>query len=209
MLLLRTDTHRRLRHPGHQPVPCPAGPVRGVHLHDSRPSNPNPSTRPSPPLTGALPWVTKIFVTGDVVSVTLQASGGGIQTARILGLYDMKERIMTVETFVQIFIFGFFIDTIVPFHRRIIRQPMILTIEEGALWKIQHTTSLIVIIRRVLKVVEYLQENDGRLVFHEVFLYIFDTLLAAVVMAMTRVWYVLRSGGVDFGQGQRCGRIKQ
>lgn len=54
MVSLRTNDHRRLRHPGHQTEPCRAGPVCGVHLHESRPTDPNPSSRPSLPPTGAL-----------------------------------------------------------------------------------------------------------------------------------------------------------
>ena len=38
--------------------------------------------------------------------------------------------------------------------------------------------------------IEYLQGNGGYLISHEIFLYVFDTILMAVVMLIFLVWYV-------------------
>jgi hypothetical protein len=38
--------------------------------------------------------------------------------------------------------------------------------------------------------VEYLQGNGGYLISHEIFLYIFDAVLMAVVMAIFAIWYI-------------------
>ncbi|KAM5373267.1 hypothetical protein ACJZ2D_007096 [Fusarium nematophilum] len=71
-----------------------------------------------------LRWLTKIFVTGHIVSFTLQAGGGGIQSAGTLDLYEMGERIIIAGLFVQIVILGLFMITTVIWHSRISSQPL-------------------------------------------------------------------------------------
>jgi hypothetical protein len=39
-------------------------------------------------------------------------------------------------------------------------------------------------------VIEYLQGNGGYLISHEVFLYVFDSMLMAGVMGIFLIWYV-------------------
>ncbi|KAK1532953.1 RTA1 [Colletotrichum costaricense] len=141
-----------------------------------------------------VPWVTKIFVTGDVVSFTMQAGGGGIQAAGTLELYDIGEKIIIVGLLVQIVVFGFFIITTILFHHRISRKPTSVAIEGIVPWRrylwVLYSTSLIILVRSVFRVIEYLQGNRGYLISHEIFLYIFDTLLMVAVMAIFLVWYV-------------------
>ncbi|KAK1490335.1 RTA1 [Colletotrichum cuscutae] len=141
-----------------------------------------------------VPWVTKIFVTGDVVSFTMQAGGGGIQAAGTLELYDIGEKIIIVGLLVQMVIFGFFIITTILFHHRISRKPTSAAIEGIVPWRrylwVLYSTSLIILVRSVFRVIEYLQGNRGYLISHEIFLYIFDTVLMVAVMAIFLVWYV-------------------
>ncbi|KAI3557184.1 RTA1 [Colletotrichum abscissum] len=141
-----------------------------------------------------VPWVTKIFVTGDVVSFTMQAGGGGIQAAGTLKLYDIGEKIIIVGLLVQIVVFGFFIITTILFHHRISWKPTSVAIEGIVPWRrylwVLYSTSLIILVRSVFRVIEYLQSNRGYLISHEIFLYIFDTVLMVAVMAIFLVWYV-------------------
>lgn len=139
-------------------------------------------------------WVTKIFVAGDVVSFTLQAGGGGIQAAGSLEMYDIGEKVIIVGLFVQIAIFGFFVVTSILFHRRILEEPTRAAIDGKIPWRrhlwVLYSTSALILVRSIFRVVEYLQGNGGYLISHEIFLYIFDTLLMALVMALFLVWYV-------------------
>lgn len=139
MLLLRTDSHRRLRHPGNQPDPCPAGPVRGVHLHDSRPSNPNPSRR----LTGALGHQDICHWRRCLVDATGQRRWN--PGSRHLGALRYRGEDNDYGAFCADIRLWILFTTTVLFHRRVIRQPMVMTIAERTLWKIHYTTSLIVI----------------------------------------------------------------
>ncbi|PGH00592.1 hypothetical protein GX51_05691 [Blastomyces parvus] len=139
-------------------------------------------------------WVTKIFVTGDVLSFSLQAGGGGIQSGGSLKLFEMGEKIIVAGLFTQIVIFGFFVLTTVLFHRRLVRAPT-PTLTQGVIpWKrhifVLYASSTIILVRSVFRVVEYLQGNGGYLISHEVFLYIFDMLLMVAVMGIFLVWYI-------------------
>ncbi|EFQ31628.1 RTA1 like protein [Colletotrichum graminicola M1.001] len=138
-------------------------------------------------------WVTRIFVTGDVIAFSLQAGGGGIQAAGTMDLYQAGEKIIIVGLFVQIVVFGFFVVTSLLFHYRLAKSPKSIS-DPTTPWKrhlfVLYITSGIILIRSIFRVVEYLQGNGGYLISHEIFLYIFDTLLMAIVMAIFSMWYV-------------------
>ena len=139
-------------------------------------------------------WVTKIFVAGDVIAFGLQAGGGGIQSAGTLEMYDMGEKIIIAGLFVQIAIFGFFVITALLFHSRMIKTSHTSQTQGSIAWQrhlyVLYITSALILIRSIFRVVEYLQGNDGYLISHEVFIYVMDALLMAIVMAIFAVWYI-------------------
>ncbi|KAF4445454.1 hypothetical protein F53441_10796 [Fusarium austroafricanum] len=139
-------------------------------------------------------WVTRIFVTGDVIAFSLQAGGGGIQSAGTLEMYDMGEKIIIAGLFVQIVVFGFFVLTSVLFHYRLLKCPTIESSRGHVPWArylyVLYASSFLILVRSIFRVVEYLQGNKGYLISHEVFLYIFDAVLMALVMGILLVWYV-------------------
>jgi hypothetical protein len=61
-------------------------------------------------------------------------------------------------------------------------------------WKrhlyVLYVTSALILIRSIFRVVEYLQGNNGYLISHEVFIYVMDALLMAIVMVIFAVWYI-------------------
>ncbi|KAK3290354.1 RTA1 like protein-domain-containing protein [Chaetomium fimeti] len=139
-------------------------------------------------------WMTKIFVVGDVLSFVLQAGGGGIQAAGTLEFYDIGEKIIIVGLFIQIFIFGFFLVTTVVFHSRFRQSNRTVGQHPLIPWKrhltVLYVASSIIMVRSIFRVVEYLQGNGGYLISHEVFLYVFDAVLMAAVMAIFCIFYV-------------------
>ncbi|KAM0354933.1 hypothetical protein ACHAPU_000772 [Fusarium lateritium] len=139
-------------------------------------------------------WVTRIFVTGDVIAFTLQAGGGGIQSAGTLDLYELGEKVIVAGLFIQIVVFGFFVVTSVLFHYRLVRNPTPESLRGDVPWArhlyVLYGSSALILVRSIFRVVEYLQGNSGYLISHEVFLYIFDAVLMALVMAVLLVWYV-------------------
>ncbi|KAK7952958.1 hypothetical protein PG988_013652 [Apiospora saccharicola] len=137
-------------------------------------------------------WATKLFVISDVVSFTLQAGGGGNQAAGMLELYDIGEKVIIAGLLVQIAMFGFFMATAVLFHVR--SENCGLVTSKTVQWRrhlwVLYAVSALILVRSIFRVVEYLQGNRGYLIAHEVFLYVFDAVLMALVMAILLVWYV-------------------
>lgn len=139
-------------------------------------------------------WVTKIFVAGDVLSFTLQASGGALASGKTVDLYHLGEKVIVSGLFVQIGIFGLFVVSTALFHSRI-RTNLTPVASHGDIpWKrhlgVLYLTSGLILVRSIFRVIEYLQGNDGYLISHEVFLYVFDALLMAAVMVVFLICYV-------------------
>ncbi|KAJ5636656.1 RTA1-domain-containing protein [Penicillium longicatenatum] len=132
-----------------------------------------------------LKWLTKLFVTGDVLSFLMQASGAGLMVANSSSP-STGEHVIIGGLFVQIIFFGFFTITAVVFQARMAKSPTSRSIELGNIWP-RHMTalyvsSILILIRSVVRVVEYLQGYSGYLMKHEVFIYVFDALLMFSVM---------------------------
>jgi hypothetical protein len=139
-------------------------------------------------------WLTTVFVTGDVLAFSLQAGGGGIQAAGTLDLYELGEKVIIAGLFCQVVVFGFFVVVSVLFHSRIVKRSTVRAANNTIPWMrylyVLYSTSAIILIRSVFRIVEYLQGNDGYLIAHEIFLYMFDAVLMAGVMLIFLVWYV-------------------
>ncbi|EXM22807.1 RTA-like protein [Fusarium oxysporum f. sp. vasinfectum] len=139
-------------------------------------------------------WVTRIFVTGDVIAFSLQAGGGGIQSAGTLDLYNLGEKIIIAGLFVQIVVFGFFVITSILFHTRLLKSPTPESLRGDVPWArylyVLYATSFLILVRSIFRVVEYLQGNKGYLISHEVYLYVFDAILMVLVMLIFMIWYV-------------------
>ncbi|KOS38622.1 hypothetical protein ACN38_g10556 [Penicillium nordicum] len=131
-------------------------------------------------------WLTKIFVTGDVMSFLLQGAGGGIQSSGSLDSMKTGEHIIIVGLFVQIIFFGFFIVVAGLFDWKLRKYPIPRCFDREIPWRkhlnILYATSLLILVRSLFRLVEYIQGNAGYLLRHEVYLYIFDSLL--IIMAM-------------------------
>ncbi|PYH91849.1 RTA1 like protein [Aspergillus ellipticus CBS 707.79] len=132
-----------------------------------------------------LRWLTQIFVTGDVLSFLMQASGAGLMVSNSNDP-TTGEHIIVGGLFVQIIFFGFFIITAVIFQSRLSKTPTSESVEMSKVWR-RHMTALyvsstLIFIRSIVRVVEYLQGYSGYLMKHEAFIYIFDALLMFLAM---------------------------
>ncbi|KAF2264596.1 RTA1-domain-containing protein [Lojkania enalia] len=131
-------------------------------------------------------WLTKIFVTGDILSFLLQGAGGGLMSSGKSDPDKIKlgEHVILVGLFTQIAFFGFFVIAALIFQHR--GRAHLAKIGPETPWKrhltMLYVTSIFILIRSIFRVVEYLQGNAGYLLRHEVFLYIFDAVLMLGVM---------------------------
>lgn len=154
-------------------------------------------------------WLTKIFVGGDVLCFLMQGAGGGIMSSANgdQDKTDMGENLIVGGLFVQLAFFGFFVIAAGIFQTRGRRH--LSSLPPTITWKkhlyVLYFTSILILIRSIFRVIEYLQGNDGYLLSHEVYLYIFDALLMFSVMASMNIVHpgdiaIMLKGKIDSSQ---------
>jgi hypothetical protein len=103
------------------------------------------------------------------------------------------EHIIIGGLFLQVIFFGFFLATAAVFQLRIAKYPTRNSIELAYVWRKHmntlYITSVLILVRSIVRVVEYLEGYDGYLMKHEVFIYIFDAFLMFLVMAFFHMTY--------------------
>ncbi|PQE05519.1 RTA1 like protein [Rutstroemia sp. NJR-2017a BBW] len=145
-------------------------------------------------------WMTKIFVTGDVIAFLSQAAGGGIMASGTISAMNTGEHITIAGLCIQLAFFSVFIFTATIFHRRYQRTaggaPMKISVKNilnnknwEALLYVLYATSALILIRSAFRVIEYAGGNDGFLLSHEVFAYLFDATLMFFVMVILNIFH--------------------
>ncbi|KFA72166.1 hypothetical protein S40288_07083 [Stachybotrys chartarum IBT 40288] len=114
-------------------------------------------------------WLTTIFVCGDVLSFVVQASGAGVMVAA--DSISTGENIIIGGLFVQLIIFGLFIITTAVLHKRVRLYGPSVYEAHGNEWEkmiqMLYIVSVLIMLRSVFRVVEYIMGNDGYLLSHE------------------------------------------
>ncbi|KAK2813371.1 hypothetical protein FQN50_000686 [Emmonsiellopsis sp. PD_5] len=129
----------------------------------------------------------------------MQGAGGGIMASGTINAMNIGENIIIAGLCVQLVFFSFFVVTSITFHRRIRREktPLVFQLEaqggmtryrswESVLWGL-YISSVLILIRSIFRLIEYAQGNDGYLISHEVFMYIFDSVLMFMTMVAMNV----------------------
>lgn len=134
-------------------------------------------------------WLTRAFVAGDVLSFLIQSTGGGLMGS---GNFDQKtaQNIVLGGLIVQIVMFGLFAVTTVVFDARIRRWPTAASLRRGGRrWrrtmKMLYATTALILVRSVVRVVEYVLGRGGYLLRNEWTLYVFD---ATPMLAVTLLY---------------------
>ncbi|CZR65703.1 related to RTM1 protein [Phialocephala subalpina] len=151
-------------------------------------------------------WMTKIFVAGDVISFFTQAIGAGNMAGRTAAAISRGQTIILIGLVLQVVSFLFFIVTAAVFHLRVRSGPTQKLLTEPNLpWQKHllalYATSFLILIRCVFRLIEYSQGRSGSLMTHEVFLYIFDsvlmlgTMLVFIVIHPSEVNALLKGNG--------------
>ena len=105
-----------------------------------------------------------------------------------LSSVHLGERIVVVGLFVQIVFFGFFVLVSFSFNIRMHRLPTEKAEQRHDVWhkhlNALYFASMLIMVRSIFRVAEYIQGNDGYLLRHEYYLYIFDAVLMLAVMVV-------------------------
>lgn len=98
------------------------------------------------------------------------------------------ENIIIGGLVVQLLFFGCFIITSALFHVRMRKVPTTRILTQSMPWERQlhalYGASGLILVRCVFRLIEYAQGNDGYLISHEVFLYVFDSVLMMATMIL-------------------------
>ncbi|ODM14534.1 hypothetical protein SI65_10020 [Aspergillus cristatus] len=136
-------------------------------------------------------WLTKIFVTGDVLSFLLQGTGAGIMATGSNA--SLGQDITMVGLVVQVVMFILFIITAIIFQVRMHRYPTRQAFDIDLPWKKHlytlYAVSSLILVRSIFRVVEYAMGQDGYPLTHEWTLYIFDAVLMFGAMVIYGVFF--------------------
>ncbi|KAJ5177407.1 RTA-like protein [Penicillium coprophilum] len=156
-------------------------------------------------------WMTKIFVAGDVLSFLMQASGAGIMVTGSSNSTSTGQNVIIGGLIVQIVFFGFFLISAVIFQQRMGSHHTGHAVADQYPWRKHmwalHSSSMFILIRSIVRVVEYVQGTEGYLMSNEVFIYVFDGMLMFAVMVIfvivhpSEVNYLLGRGRVVTAMG--------
>ncbi|CAG7555143.1 unnamed protein product [Fusarium equiseti] len=142
-------------------------------------------------------WLTKVFVLGDVLSFLAQSGGGGmLASAKSKDNVEMGENMIVGGLFIQIIFFGFFMVVTVVFHMRIRSRPTSRSLVLSTPWEklifILYVSSLLILVRSIFRVAEYVLGKDGALQAQEYWLYIFDATLMSLVAVIFNIFHPSR-----------------
>lgn len=135
-------------------------------------------------------WLTRIFVIGDLLSLSVQGGGAGLTNP---SLVKFGEKLIIAGLFIQLVLLGLFFATAVVFDRRLRERPTRESYTTNAPWRqtlyMIYAVSALIFARSIFRVVEYIQGHNGYTLTHEWTLYVFDGVLMLVVSVAFWFWY--------------------
>ncbi|KAG9796324.1 hypothetical protein KCU88_g134, partial [Aureobasidium melanogenum] len=156
--------------------------------------------------------LTKIFVCGDIVSLSVQGNGAGLTVHQ--DKQKLGQGIVVAGLFLQLLLFGVFVAVALVFHMRMRRRVndhdgdgdaasddrdlAVITATRTRTngsppWRqglfMLYACSALIMIRSIFRVVEYLSGVDGYLLSHEWPMYAFDAGPMWAVQVIFLVWF--------------------
>ncbi|KAF5597978.1 RTM1 [Fusarium pseudoanthophilum] len=126
-------------------------------------------------------WLTKIFLLGDVISIALQGVGGGkLVNADSPDDRTTGENIIIAGLTVQILFFGLFIAVTGLFHFRFARHSTSRPSSWQRLLVVIYVASVLILIRSLFRMIEYIEGHDGELQSKEVYVLVLDAIPMAI-----------------------------
>ncbi|CAK7225372.1 hypothetical protein SEUCBS140593_005882 [Sporothrix eucalyptigena] len=141
-------------------------------------------------------WLTKIYVLIDIGCVVSQIIGAVLPASGDPSSIALSKKVLLGGLITQVVALSFFILTCWHAHEQIKRRPDYeLPVDPSISWQ-NHFRALelvtaILILRSVVRAIEFLQGEDGFVASHEVFIYVFDALLVFLIML---VFLILHPG---------------
>ena len=126
--------------------------------------------------------VTKVFVTGDYLSILIQGGAAGLTKPK---LHTISTALVLFGLGIQLISFIFFGLCAIIFHKRIRRTPTPRSCEVDPNWiqtlYMLYAVSVLILVRSIFRIIEYAFGNNGYPLKHEWTLYCFDSVLMFLV----------------------------
>ena len=148
---------------------------------------------------------TKFFVIGDILSFFVQSGGGALMSKG--KSINTGTNIVIAGLFIQIAFFGFFLLTELKFAFKV-GSTVSVSSRATATWKTLNVTllftSLLILIRSIVRAVEFIQGFDGYIAKHEIYIYVFDAVPMFLVLL---AFIVTMPFGSIFKLEAQCSRV--
>lgn len=116
-----------------------------------------------------------------------------MSSAKSASKLKLGEDVIIVGLIVQIIFFSFFVVVSVVFHKRMNARPTSASLSTAVNWQrymcVLYFASVLIMVRCLYRVIEYIQGSTGFLQSHEYFAYIFDSTLMFLVMSTLLVFH--------------------
>ncbi|KAH6977827.1 RTA1 like protein-domain-containing protein [Fusarium venenatum] len=130
-------------------------------------------------------WLTKIFLFGDITSITLQAFGMNlVQCDRLL---TTTEGAVVAGLIVQLVFFTMFVVVTVCFHYRFAKNSLVQPPNWDKFMMAIYFACILILVRSIYRMVEYVQGPNAELQSTEVYVYALDAIPMAIVTTIFHV----------------------
>lgn len=111
-----------------------------------------------------------------------------MQSSHDTNIYNLGSKVVLIGLIIQVISFGIFVSVAIVFHMRMNKNPKGLPINTDLPWRkhiiVLYTASTLIMIRSIIRVVEYAQGFSGYILSHEVYLYVFDGTLMFIALVI-------------------------
>jgi hypothetical protein len=141
-------------------------------------------------------WLTKIYILIDIGCIASQLIGSVLPASGQASSIELSKKILLGGLIAQVIALAFFVLTCLHAQSRIKRQPADVCIKDPSInwqnhFRAIEVVTLLLIVRSVVRTIEYIQGADGFVASHEVFIYFFD---ASLVFFVVVVFLVIHPG---------------
>jgi heme/copper-type cytochrome/quinol oxidase subunit 2 len=136
-------------------------------------------------------WCTRIFVFGDIVCLSIQSTGGSVAAKPENA--DLGSSIIVGGLVLQCVVFAVFMYCCMQFHMRFRSQLAKANVHTDIPWEpilyMLYTTSVLITIRNIFRLIEFIMGKGSYLYDNEWPVYVFDGALMLIVMVVFFKWY--------------------
>jgi hypothetical protein len=138
-------------------------------------------------------WLSKIYILIDIACLVLQVMGTVTQAYGGAERQDTAINLVVGGLAFQLVAFVFFMLLAWIIHHRLARDGTDVSCRPDIHWKrhfwVLYAASLLILVRNLVRIVEYKQGAGGEIIGSEVYLYVFDAVPMGAVVLLYVVFY--------------------